>query len=408
MMYHLSRCNFMVTQCLILLILLYPGVAMGLTVGSNTTVAVENFTLFPISGNSTNEVLGFTVMSQGLALEDGASTCVYNAYFPVEQTIALGGGTLTLDQDLALTNTTNMNGLVVNAGAFVGANGQSIKFPTALNPLKIPFISFVPNLIASATASTAINSIDWSLDGQYIAAAISVAGPELVIFYFDGATLTTTNSLDTFNTPSTQGGQAAQQTGNCTRWHPTSKAFNAVATTNDLYDDFFIADFTTYNGKLISTDGGYMTADTYALAWHPSGRYLLAGGDNTANARALSLFGFNPSTGLLGKEMATDLYGIVTQAITPPDRWAGGADAISWAPGGSLFAIGTTRPSAATTLLVYNFNSSPSISLNASIDPGAAVQALDWSPTGTYIATGLAGTNEISVFCAQCSRRYAD
>ena len=164
----------------------------ALVVGSNTVVARQNFATFPLA-DADNEVRGFTAMSQGFALEDGSASCIYNAHFPVEQTICLGGGTLSLSKDLVLSNTTIIMGLVPTIGRFLGANGQSIKFPAAVDSLTIPLVSFLPKSLVSTTTNAAISSIDWSPDSKYIAVGLAQnAGAEMLIYYFDGTTLTMT------------------------------------------------------------------------------------------------------------------------------------------------------------------------------------------------------------------------
>lgn len=367
----------MVKKCFIFLIFLCNGVLNAVIVGSNVAVARQNFTIFPVA-DSDNEVRGFTSMTQGLALEDGQASCIYNAYFPVEQTICLGGGTLSLAEDLVLTNTNALFALIPTIGRFLGSNGQSLKFPTALDNLTIPFLSFLPQRIATATTSTAINSIDWSPDGKYISAAVSLnaAGPEHVVFYFDGTTLTTTNSINVgFG-------------GLVTRWHPTDNFAALGALDDGTSDDVHVHRLNVSNGTFVKTDGGYLTGNGPSLAWHPSGQYLLVGSSNTT--KELILFQFTPSTGTF----TTDPNGLLNFDLTAPDRSPASADSIDFAPGGNLFVVGTTRPSAAATLLVYNFSPSPSITLNSSVDTGVAVNAVDWLSTGTYIAVGLAGTNE--------------
>ncbi|QQR49416.1 WD40 repeat domain-containing protein [bacterium] len=351
----------------------------AVVIGSNTVVARQAFTTFPVA-DADNEVRGFTSMTQGFALEDGANSCIYNAYFPVEQTICLGGGTLSLSEDLVLSNTTLNFGLIPTIGRFLGVNGQSIKFPTAVDNLTIPLVSFLPQAIASITAPAAINSIDWSPDGSYIAATINYLSPNtnVMIFNFNGLSLSLTSSV-----------YIQPYDGLCTRWNPVYTQYvGYCGMDNPNGNDTWISNFNKVAGTLVASQGAYLTGTGPAMAWHPSGNYLIV--SSTHPGREIGLFQFLSNTGTFTAQPFTSLNFPLGAGNKP----AASADSISFAPGGNLFAIGTVHPSTGASLFIMNFSPSPSLSLNTSIDTGAAVNAVDWSSTGTYIAVGLTATNE--------------
>ncbi|QQR49415.1 WD40 repeat domain-containing protein [bacterium] len=361
-----------------LIMSMVPTHSSAVVVGSNTAVSRQAFTTFPVA-DVDNEVRGFTSMTQGFAIEDGNASCIYNAYFPVEQTICLGGGTLSLSEDLVLSNTTIIIGLVPTIGRFLGGNGQSIKFPAAVDSLTIPLVSFLPKSLVSTTTNAAISSIDWSPDSKYIAVGLAQnAGAEMLIYYFDGTTLTMTNALST----GAPVGQTVDQGVTVVRWHPFDN-YIAFGTTEDLGDDFVIGKLNVSNGQFTSPDGGWLTGICKTIGWHPAGDYLVVGSSNLA--KELILYKFDRAMGTFN----TNPGGIFDFDITTPVNGAAtSADSLSWAPGGNLFAVGTTA------LLVMNFSPSPSLSLNSNVNLGIAINAVDWSPTGTYIAAGLAASNE--------------
>gem|GEM_PF-4916664 len=73
----------------------------ALIVGSNTAVSRQSLVTFP-EADSNNTMLGFAAFEDGFRLETFATTCTFDAYFPVGGTVQLDGGSLWLARDMEL------------------------------------------------------------------------------------------------------------------------------------------------------------------------------------------------------------------------------------------------------------------------------------------------------------------
>lgn len=85
------------------------------------------------SSDSDNEMRGFAVFEAGFTLENAATSCLFNSYFPIGGTITFNGGTLNLNFDLSFTGTAAF----VNGGTMNG-NSFSIRLPHKNGTFSLP------------------------------------------------------------------------------------------------------------------------------------------------------------------------------------------------------------------------------------------------------------------------------
>ena len=357
-------------------ILLSISGLQAVSVGSKTVVSSQGPTTFP-AVDTNNTMLGYAIFENGFTLESNLTTCTYDNFQPVSGAINMNGGSLYLLQDLVFSNTLNFR----TAGKFF-ANNRSIEFSKNISSLSIPANGVGASLtlatVASQAAASSVNSVSWSFDDQYISAVSnnSGGGQELKVYYFDGAAMTSTQSIE-------QG-----RTTNTTCWHP-SKLFLAVGRSGGTGAELQIYKLNVSNGTIPTTDTrDYSTSNLSAVAWHPSGSYLIAG---TAQTSAeLVAYSFDQTTGVLTNLTTFNLN---------PNRTLSN-NSISFAPGGNYFVIGTSNVATAgeTEVLIFGFNGS-SLTLTASADIGNTVNEVDWCPTGSYIAVGInAGTERLRIY----------
>ena len=201
--------------------------------------------------------------------------------------------------------------------------------------------------------------IAWSPDGRYLAVGSSLAGNELQVFSFDGASLTVLPAC-------TKSFSAFVWT---VSWSPDGK-YLAIGG-RDAAGFIFVYYF---NGTSL-TELPYCSlafgAYSYALKWSPDGKYLAIGGNN--GSEDLKVFFFD---GFSLKE----LFGCTKDFV-------GSVYDLAWSPSGDYLVAGGSNGS--EDLKVYAFNGITLIELSAcSKDFSVGVYGLSWSPDGRYIAVG--------------------
>jgi WD40 repeat protein len=371
------------------------------TVGSNSTASRQLKPFFPAA--QVNIMQGFSVFEQGLVLENAATTCTFDAFFPLSGTLTLNDGAILLARDLAFKNP-----LKIGSGTIKG-NGYSVEFPNNISLLALPSDGHARslNLESSATLLAQVNSVDWSYDNKYLAVALSTAtnAVELQIYYLESMTLTLTAQHDlgardvyTVNwhpsayylatgqlndqqlrvfeyAPSgslTQKSNATIGTINAVSWHPTG---NYLAVGRNAATDIRIYGVTagvldsTYIGTTFSVA---RSVQRNALDWHPTGTYLVAGFDAHASDTECKIFAFN------GAQL--NLYTQLELGAT--------VAAVRWHPNQPLVALGLSA--GAQRVIVYDFSTTVTAMTQKAVtgETSKIMYTVDWSPDGNYLATG--------------------
>ena len=337
---------------------------VSLTVGSNTAVSREAAALFP--GATDNIILGFAAMDEGFSFADTTVSCSFDAFFPISGSINLAGGKLYLNRDIILDNTANFD----NVGAIYG-NNNSIEFSKVIENLNFPsnYLGLL-TLIDQQTMGAEVRSIDWMYDNNYIVAGSRgyTGGSELEVFSFNGSSMTSV---------------AQAELGDhifSLRCHPNNY-YIAVGRARNPGDELRVYYFNTSTNILSIVDSLEINQNVYAVAWNSGGNYLATGRNITSNE--LEVYSFISET----------LTSVATANISPDRRIQN--NTISWSKGNSYFAVGLLNDAtpASDEILIYYFDGS-SLTLTAGANTDAKVTALDWSPTGSFVAIGLSGSSE--------------
>lgn len=110
------------------------------------------------------------------------------------------------------------------------------------------------------------NALTWKSTGDYLAIGTTATGSDLLVYYFNGATLTLNASLDVSATGDVES----------VSWRPTNSII-AVGLSGTSYN---IRIFEHYpSGSIVEKTAGRVTEslDIYSVDWDPSGSYLIAG-----------------------------------------------------------------------------------------------------------------------------------
>lgn len=113
----------------VLLVFFFSSSTQCIIIGSETAVSVQPLASFPAS-DTDNTMLGFGWFKNGFGLQDSTTTCTFNSVYPVSGSVDMGGGTLTLLQDLIFHNVTTLNGM----GNIIG-NNCALDFCTSVTAL---------------------------------------------------------------------------------------------------------------------------------------------------------------------------------------------------------------------------------------------------------------------------------
>ncbi|QQR49417.1 hypothetical protein IPF37_01035 [bacterium] len=340
-------------------------------IGSDTTPSRQASVVSFPNTDTDNEMRGFSIFENGFLLQDYTTRCTHNALFPVSGNVNLNRGYLYLREDLNFENVLNF----VSVG-FIEGNYRSVSFSKSLPILTMPASAMAAaalNSLATASMNAAVTSVDWAPSGSYLAAGDSNSSPQLAVYQWDGANLTSTLSSST-----------SLNTINSVRWNDAYSTYFAVAQSTGFLSgnpQLIIYAYKVYNGTLTiaasQTIGFLGLNGGLSVAWHPSGLQVVLG--NSVAANRLRVYSFTPSSPALSQ------ISTAAPAQNPSN------DAMVFAPGGNYLAVGLTASGTNPTLMIYSFNGT-SLTVTASVNTGAAVTALDWSPTGSYIAVGMSGT----------------
>lgn len=341
-------------------------VVQPLSVGSNTTGSRQPLITFPV-GATDNTMLGFAAFEKGFTLVSNITTCTYNDFFPVSGPITMNGGSLSLLEDLVISNSS----LFIGGGRFYG-NNYSIEFPKQPEVFTIPTPTPIFSLSLTTSARSSINGgtrygFVWSKDDTYLTAGADVsAGKELRIYYFNGLTLTTTQAIDTGYLD----GAA---------WNPRSNYLGIAYNDGGSNSSLQIYRLTVSNGSFVSTalvTPPLANTGVAEMDWHQSGNFLAYTTDNAPNPTNFLVYPFSQVTGLLGTPITLGSVATAFRRVS----WAPGGNYLVWS---SLNNPGSGNPE----VFITSFNGT-SLTVTTSAEIGEDVHGADWSPTGTYIAIG--------------------
>ena len=215
--------------------------------------------------------------------------------------------------------------------------------------------SFLSPIAATGSGqSTTVNSVHWSLDGQYIAAASTATLPgsyNLAIYNALSLKQITTMQVVTAST------------GSSVAWRPGG-TFLAMA---DQSGNVSILSFTNLTLSLITTVNPASSGSIY-VSWSPDGSYLAV-----VRGTTLSIYQFSGGSSLTLRQSSAISSGVL--------------NSVHWSSNEAYIATGDSN--GVVTVAAYNTVTN-TISTLTTVTETQAVNAVRWSAGSTTLAVGLA------------------
>ncbi len=344
-------------------IFLISSSAFSISQGSNTTPGLVPPTLF-LSSDQNNSGFGFSLFNGGITLQDNLTTCTFDLVYPLRGPIALNGGTLVLKSDLSLAT-----GAQFASFGTIQGNNKKIQFSTTCTNLNLTNTGNIFSLLDAEISPGTNTSIDWDRTGSYVTVVTSLnaSNPEVFLFRVTSTAVTATNSVEYgMNTRSV-------------RWAPFSDRFvvGATAGTNELRSYVY----TPATNTITVTQSFNIPANkgVTALAFHPTGSWILIGLDRTTNSTALALYNYSVTPGF---------FSFQANSILTTTRDVG-SNALSWDSAGRYVAVGTANSNNSEGELIIYFFNGTTLTPTLIFDIQESVSAVSWCPTGSFIAVGL-------------------
>lgn len=351
-------------------LLLSIQIIYALSVGSNTAPSRQGYTIFPAS-DFDNTMLGYASFENGFKLSDLGTSCSFDSLLPVSGPVDLSGGDLYLMQSLCFTNTISINSM----GNIYG-NGKSIKLAGVTELVSNSEGSMVA--LASYNMGAQVNSVDFSDTASYaIAVTQNNSGTEMRMLYYDGLSLTMTAEIS-FNA----------RVHAC-RWQPGETNF-VIGRHSGAGEELYSYAYNISNGVLTNISALELSGNKpiRAISFFSNADYLAVG-------RAVGGGGLKNEVWLFSMTTGAALTEEQNQSLPGPDRPIP-KNSASWAPGNNYVAFGTNPTGGNGDLLIYHFDGSV-LTATIELETGLRVRAVDWSPTGTFLAVGLVGTTTQNV-----------
>lgn len=235
------------------------------------------------------------------------------------------------------------NNQISNTTAPVGARPFGITVAST-------FTSINTNMLPNITGTIAVNSLEWTPDGRYLAAASgSVSGGTITVYEFNGNIM----SIAAFSDTNAQ----------AVSWSPDG----SYLATGDIAGPAVLAVYQFNGSSLVlkaSVNPG--AGGINAVDWSPNGRFIAIG---TASSPEVSVYEFD----------GTALVLITTFVNT------GAVNSVNWSPDSQYLAIGSSA--AVNQIKVLKFNG-VNLTLSAQFAHGANVNSVNWSPDGRKIVIG--------------------
>jgi hypothetical protein len=358
---------------------LLPQLIFGTPIGSNTSPLRQNLASFP-SNATDNAMIGFSVFENGFLLSDNATSCSFNALFPVCGKVDLHGGNLYLMQNLVFSNTT-----VINSMGNLYGNGKKIVLASSITTLQSTATDVLPTF-TTYNASVTINSCDWSTSGSFALVVTNnfTGGQEILVLGYDGINLTKKASVE------------ISANVICARWQPGQNNFvvGLAAAANNLKSYSFNPITNTITAvSSLSLSGN---EQINALSFNPGGNYVAIGRNSVLTGNQSEVWVHSmASNGTLTQ---------ITSANFPNSDQNVQLNAASWSPGSNYFAIGTAPVTGSPSFYLYYFNGT-TITQTLGLTTGFSVRGVDYSPSGTHIAVAFVGgtSQNIRVYKHQIS-----
>lgn len=219
----------------------------------------------------------------------------------------------------------------------------------------------------SPTTTVAPNAMAFSPSGAHLAIALNNAASYLMVYAFNGSTLTKIANPDV----------AVPGIGQSVAWSPDG-AYLAVGHNTSPFVSVY-----AFNGTALTkiANPAVLTGSAgLGVAWSPSGNVLAVA---YANSSGLSLYSFNGTT--------------LTSVATGAGAFSGG-NAVAFSPGGTLLAVGVSG-SGPTFLNLYSVNGTSLTALGSpATQPFGSVTAVRWSANDAHLAVSHANAPFVSVY----------
>lgn len=357
------RCTMPVTFCVILLFILTGfgrAVASGLPVTSSVAVGSS---VYSVDWAYTNRFVAV-----GLDEQSGPELRLYS-WMPSG-----------LVQTNARDYDVNVSCVKWHPSSWYLAVGQSNFNAGLLQVFNVSPTNAVFNLTNSINLDGPIQAVAWNPKNNALAVGTAVSTQELVLFRYDGITLTNiarTNLASSLQRPIAQSALA---------WHPNGTNFYAgvgVAAVPNLLAFRLSSDSLASVQEIAMTD----PVSVSALDVSPDGTLLALGTSNASGTpvQPLRIYSVNPTNGILSFRVAVNL--------TPVNR---NITSVRWSPAGGVLAVSVDGGSSGVTgedVMIYRWNSRATNLMylagnNFSRDPVRGAYTVDWSRDGRFIATG--------------------
>jgi len=356
----------------LLLCILCSGCILGMDIGSDTAVTRFNNQVLVNDGD---RIAGFAALDGGFFFSSPNVTATFDSFFQVSGPLEFNGGTLQLDQDLCIANDAGVVTLGNIAGQFHTLDfGATVTLLPVTNEISNCLLSF----LTETNGSSPFGTVGWAFDNEYIAVGTNT-DPELLVYSFDGATLTLVDSV---------GPPGATRVINAVGWRP-GQYYLAMARNRGSGDEFFMYSFNTGTETLTQVDSNAHGGNGRALSWHPSGDYVVEG--TTGNANEVILYTVNVG----------GTFGTIVNVNIAPNRDVQ-FESLDFNDDGAYFAVGLNTSGANPTVLVYAFSTGPlGATINASAVTAQTVRGVSWNKVQTnLVAVGQLGTtgNRVIVY----------
>lgn len=333
--------------------------------------------VFISSREDKNELTGFSSFEGGIVLgkKDKKAKLSIDSFFPFQGSLALNGGTLTLQKDMVIRQPVN-----VGVGTIEAASEESpknIDFPAEQLVFDLPAEGYEKSLTLidqklvkakrAVPVGGSVNSVDWSYDDQYVAVAVEsdIGVNELQVYWFHDNVLTLTAAVD-----------FGSSDANTIRWHPSAYFLASGKTSNDELE---IYSFHPVTGLSVQSSSN-VPGNVSAVSWDPTGAHLAVGMESlSAAVRVYDVDG----SGNLGS-FVSHSFGLLRSVQQ---------NALDFDTLGQFILVGLSVHLTDPELFVLEFNGA-SLSESASIELGQTVLSASWIPDEQLFSIGLNGGTE--------------